>query len=301
MKSNRTLRDKIIPRNKKDNLAEFCAPETSYSDRMIDVSSSVSLRVISFYPKLKPQPLPVVLVPRLVSVMLTFKNILLELTKNFVVHYVETREKSSSLVTGVTDYHVESIGRDIIEIISRLDLEEQKYVLLGTSLSATAIVESYNELTTYPFCLVLLEPNAVFDYPRWSLSIIRYSAPLYRFIKPVAKWYLRHFRVNTKEDYEMYEINSRALDAADPYKLRDVVLAISQYQIWGRLDSVKSPALVVCASKDTFHRHDDIAKMISMIQKSSYCDLGTHKRIHSREFVDRMRNFIGRTNYEQQQ
>lgn len=184
----------------KDNLAEFCAPGTTYFERMIDVSRSVSLRVVSC-----------------------------------------------------------------------LGLKEQGYVLCGTSLSATAMVDCYNDFKSYPFCMVLLEPNAIFNYPKWSLFINR---------------------VNTKEDYEMYEINCRALDAADPYKLRDVVLAISSYQIWDRLDSVKSPNLIVYASRDTFHRHDDITRMISMLKKSTRCDLETHERIHSREFVERMRNYI---------
>jgi len=301
MRSKNKGNTQTTSKNKKENLSDFCAPETSFSVRMIHISNRVFLRVVTFYPKLKGESLHVVLIPGLVSVMLTFKNILKELTKDFVVYYVETREKSSSIVPDKSDYHVESIGRDIIAVISHLDLKENKYILCGTSLSATAIIDRFNEFKAQPRCMVLLEPNAIFDYPRWSLFIIRYSAPLYRFIKPIAKWYLRNFRVNTEEDNEMYEINCRALDAADPFKLRDVVLSIASYQIWDRLSSINSPALIVCASKDTFHRHDDIAKLVSMIKGSTYCDLETHKRIHSWEFVDRMRNYIGRNSYEQQQ
>lgn len=284
--------------NNKEYLADFCAPGTTYLDRMIGVSNGVSLRVVSFYPKLKSQQLPVVMAPGLISVMLTFKNILIELTKDFVVHYVETREKASSTIIDKTDYHVVSIGMDIEEIVSYLDLKENKFILFGASLSATAMVHCFNEFRSSPFCMVLLEPNALFDYPPWSLAIIRCSPPLYRFFKPIAKWYLKHFRVNTKEDYEMFEINCRALDAADPYKLRDVVLAITNYQIWGHLESVKSPTLIVFASKDTFHRRDDISKMISMMKGCTCCDLETHKRIHSREFVDQIRNYIHTINHE---
>ncbi len=70
------------------------------------------------------------MVPGLISVMLTFKDILLELTKDFVVNYVETREKSSSIVLGKTDYHVASIGMDIIAVVSYLGLKEQEYVFV---------------------------------------------------------------------------------------------------------------------------------------------------------------------------
>jgi pimeloyl-ACP methyl ester carboxylesterase len=259
---------------------------------MVPLPNGVSLRIVSFSPQSRRQPFPVVLVPGLVSVMLTFKNILIELTRDFVVHYVETREKSSSVVRGKADYDVKSIGSDIIEVISHLDLEDQKYILFGASLGATAMVDRANDFQHSPLCMILLEPNAVFDYPPWSLPVIRYSAPFYRHIRPIAKWYLRKFRVNTEEDYEMYRINCRALDAADPYKLRDAVLAISSYQIWDRLGSVRTPSLVVSASKDTFHRHEDILRIISMIKKSTSCDLESHMRIHSRELVDHVRDYL---------
>jgi hypothetical protein len=260
---------------------------------MARLPNGVSLRIVSFYPQSRRQPLPMVMVPGLISVMLTFKKMLMELTRDFVIHYVETREKSTSVVGGMADYHVKSIGLDIIEVISYLGLEDQKYILFGASLSATAMVDGYHGFPRYPFCLILLEPNAVFDYPPWSLPLIRNSAAFYRYIRPIVKWYLKKFRVNTQEDYEMYQINCRALDGADPYKLRDVVLAISSYQIWDRLESVHTPTLIVSASKDTFHRHGDILKIISMIKKSTSCDLESHKRIHSREFVDLVRAYIG--------
>ncbi len=287
-------------KNEKNHLAEFCAPGTTYFDRMIDVSSGVSLRVVSFYPKLKRQQLPVVMAPGLISVMLTFKNILIELTKDFVVHYVETREKASSSITEKTDFDVNSIGMDMVEIVSILDLKENNYVLFGASLSATAMIHCFNEYTSSPYCMVSLEPNALFEYPPWSLIALRIAPPLYRVFKPIAKWYLKNFRVNTKDDYEMFEINCRALDAADPYKLRDVMLAINKYQIWDQLDSVESPTLIVYASKDTFHQHDDIIKMISMVKGCACCDLETHERIHSREFVDEFIKFIHTINHEKQ-
>ena len=275
-----------------DPLAEFCAPGAQSFDRLVPLPNGVSLRIVTFTPAARRQPFPVVMVPGLVSVMLTFRNLLVELTRDFVVHYVETREKSSSEVRGKVEYDVRAIGSDIIEAVSHLGLEERKYILFGASLSATAMVDRAGDFRHPPLCLILLEPNAVFDYPPWSLPIIRHAAPFYRYVRPVAKWYLKRFRVNTVDDYEMYRINCRALDAADPYKLRDTVLAISSYNIWERLGSVQTPTLVVSASKDTFHRHEDILRIISMIKRSTPCDLEKHTRIHSPELVDHVREYI---------
>jgi hypothetical protein len=224
--------------------------------------------------------------------MLTFKKHLLEFTRDFIVHYVETREKASSRINRRVDFGVTAIGRDIIEAISFLGLENRKYVAFGASLSATAMIDCCENFWPAPLCFILLEPNAVFDYPVWSLPLIRWGAPFYRFLRPAAKWYLRNFRVNTREDYEMYRINCRALDSANPAKLRDVILAISNYRIWDRLETVRTPALIIGASKDTFHRHGDIVRMLSAIKSSSYCDLEVHDRTHSRELVEHVRRYL---------
>lgn len=274
-----------------DSLAEFCFPGSTWNERMIELSSGISLRVVTFFPESKTQSMPVVMAPGLASVMLTFKNVLIELTRHFVVHYVETREKSSSIVPGQMNYDVKTIGLDIIEIISLLNSRDREYILFAASLSASAAIECSRHFIQKPCCLILLEPNAVFDYPRWSFPVIRYMAPVYTYLRAIVKWYIKNFRINAKEDYEMYRITSRALDAADPYKLRDTVLAISTYEIWDRLDDVDVPTLIVCASKDIFHRYDDIRRIVSGIKNCTYRDLVVHERTHSKEFVDLIRDY----------
>ena len=280
-------------KNSQKDWSEFCAPGTNVRPHRAVLSNGVSLRVVSFYPPSEHHPFPVVMVPGLVSVMLTFRKILIELTRDFVVHYVETREKSSSVVPKGASYDVAAIGSDVVEIISQMGLKHRQYILFGASLGATALLDQYRFLRAEPFCLVLLEPNAVFDYPKWSLPVIRFAAPLFRVIRPVAKWYLKNIRMNTKEDYEMYRISSRALDAADPHKLRNTILAISKYQIWDRLHPIATPALVVSASKDTFHRHEDITRIVSLLGRCTHCDLEIHERTHSAEFVECVRQFVG--------
>ncbi len=291
---------KVMPRNPEntilkkpdEDLSAFCASGCHWKVQHLQLSTHVILRVVTFSPPKPMFPLSVVMVPGLVSVMLTFQKILLGLTRYFVVHYVETREKSSSVVPPHSSFDVTTIGRDIAEVVTRLKLRRNRYVLFGASLGATAIVDGYRFLPQEPFCLVLLEPNAVFDYPGWSLKIIRFGAPLYAILRPVAKWYLKKFRVNTREDYEMFRITSRALDAADPYKLRDTILAIAPYQIWERLARIKVPTLVVAASRDKFHRHEDIVRIVEEIPDCTYLDLEVHERTHSEAFSEHVINFV---------
>ena len=273
-------------------LAEYCAPGTRILERMLPLPHERSLRLVSFYPSWESRFPPVVMVPGLVSVMLTFKPILLELTRDFVVHYLETSDKPSSVLPQRSEYSVSAIGADIVDTIAHLDLPDRGYSIFASSLGATATIDAFDSLAKQPCCLLLLEPNGVFDYPAWSLVAVRVLAPVYPLARPVAKWYMKHFRVNYAEDAEMYRITSRALDTADPYRLKNTILAISSYRIWDRLANVTRPTLVVCASKDTFHRQDDIRRIVNGIPGSTRLDLEVHARTHSAEIVQHVRVFI---------
>jgi pimeloyl-ACP methyl ester carboxylesterase len=281
--------DRFVPES---DLGDYCAPGATAVDQIVELSTGVSLRVVTITPAEESRRLPVVLMTGLVSVMRTFRNIIRELSNEHQVYYVETREKSSSVVPDRADFSVEAMGLDTVDVIHRLGLKENGYIFIGASLAATAAIHCHDQFREHPRAMIFLEPNAMFVYPRWSLSIIRYAAPFYRFVRPVAQWYLQTFRINAKEDQEMLQINRRALSAADPYKLRDTVLAICDYEVWDHLEAVRTPVMIVYASKDKFHVHDDIMRMISMMDTATPHDLETHERIHSPEFVNAMQEYI---------
>ncbi len=52
-----------------------------------------------------------------------FQAIVGELTRDFEVFYIETREKSSSILSGKVKFDMETIARDIISIIKLFELE----------------------------------------------------------------------------------------------------------------------------------------------------------------------------------
>ena len=69
-------------------------------------------------------------------------------------------------------------------------------------------------------------------------------------------------------------------------------LAICDYEVWDHLGAVRTPVLIVYASKDRFHVHDDIMRMISMMDTATPHDLETHDRIHSPEFVKVVEEYV---------
>ena len=111
------------------------------------------------------------------------------------------------------------------------------YVLFGSSLGATAIIDCYRSLKKKTsVAWFLSRPNAVFRVPRsWKVIVTLFYAPLYALIRPSVKWYLRTFRLNVQADAAQYEKYCEALDAADPRKLKKAVMSVWSYEVWGTL------------------------------------------------------------------
>jgi len=262
---------------------------------MVPVYPDVSLRVITFSPSQQDKNPAIVFVPGLVSLMEGWREVLLEMTKDFTVYYIETREKITSKVKGKVDYSLEAIGQEIAALVSHFNLESRGCILFGSSLGATAILESSRFLEIDPLCLVLIGPNAVFRIPKFYRFIIRVFHPgFYLLFKPVVKWYLKTFRLDTKADYAQYEKYCQALDAADPWKLKKAAIAFSRYEVWSLLASIDYPTLIIGASRDTLHEPENLEKMVSMMKEAVYLDLETNKLTHSSGMVREMRKYIAR-------
>jgi pimeloyl-ACP methyl ester carboxylesterase len=272
--------------------SEFCAPGAHCSEQYFLVRPGISLRVVSFEPPHESTLPTIFFVPGWISLMSAWREVLRDLTRDFRIDYIETREKSSSRVQITARYGVEDIARDIAHVVSVL-ARENGFVLLGSSLGATALIESCRFLKKKPRSLVLIAPNAEFRVPPLGLLIVRISSPsLYAIIKPVITWYLRTFRLDLKTDYAQYAKYCGSLDAADPWKLKKAAIAFSDYQIWGALRSVSMPVLVFGASKDVLHKPEHLKRMVSSLEQVTEIDLETNKRTHSAEMVSYLRRFL---------
>ena len=276
-----------------EDLREYCSPDAVWEDRMITIAEGVTLRVVTFTPQRNAGNPTVVFVAGWITQMSAWKTVLKEMTRDFRVVYAETREKVSSQMQGAAEYSVEAIGKDLVRLIGGSDLVPGPYVMFGSSLGATAIVDCYASLERKPLALVLVGPNAVFRVPKvWSIVVALFYPPLYALIKPTVKWYLKKFRLDVKTDQAQYDKYCRALDAADPWKLKRAVLSVSKYEIWDRLSLVTCPTLLLEASKDVLHEPENLRKIASGIPHAVPVDLETNKGTHSERVVQEMRAFL---------
>jgi len=277
------------------NLIEFCAPGTKFKEEMIAVSENVSLRLITFTPNTINNNPAVVFIPGWISMISGWQEVLKEITKDFTVYYLETREKISSKIKGEVEYSVDEIGKDIIRLTEILKLQEGKYILVGSSLGATSILNCCEDLKMKPLCLVLIGPNSEFRIPLWGVFVIHlFYPPLYMFFKPYVKWYLKTFRLNVKHDYEQYEKYSSVLDFADPWKLKRAALSVYKYSVMGLLDKIEYPTLILGGSKDKLHEPENLKKIVSSLKKATYVDMGTNKGTHSKEVVNEIRKYLAK-------
>ncbi len=275
------------------DISDCIHSESTIEIKMVAITENVSLRVIHLSPaENRGQPV-ILFVAGWISLIPAWRNVLREMTKDHTIYYVETREKITSKIQGKLKYNIETIGQDIVHLTSQLNLKSRKYILFGSSLGATAILDCCRSLTISPLCLVLVAPNAHFRIPKMGMAVIRIFPPrLYFLLKPFIKWYLKIFRLDIESDYTQYEKYCRYLDSADPWKLKKAAISFSKYSVWDILGTIEYPTLVIGASKDVLHEPANLRRMVQTMKNASYLDLETNKNTHSEEVVKAMRKYI---------
>ncbi len=277
----------------KESFSSYCAEGANYKTEFIDVSENVSLRLITFSPAKPSNKPPIVFVPGWVSQISGWLQVLLEMTREYTVYYIETREKISSIVDGDADYTIEEMGKDVIKVLEQIQLVDEKYYLFGSSLGGTIILDLWRFLKTKPLSLILVGPNAEFRVPKfWHYIVTAFYPSLYNALKPAIKWYLRTFRMNIESDVAQYEKYSEALDSADPWKLKKALLSVEKYKVWDLLKDINTPTLIYTASKDKLHEPENLSRMAKTMQNATIVDMETNSGTHSMQMIVEMKKYL---------
>lgn len=271
----------------------FCAPGASVRESMVKVNDKVTLKVFDFQPaEDKGRPV-VVFVPGWISLMAGWGEVLREMTRDFPVKYIETRDKLSSQLQSGARLGAEDIGHDVVTLVKQWQLEEKQYIILGSSLGATAILDAARHFTPEPKAMILVAPNGEFRMPKlWQWVIAGFWPPFYFVIRPVLKWYLKHFRMQVDADRAQYDKYCMALDSADPIKLKAAAKAIWHYSVWDKLPHVNMPALLITASTDKLHEPQNTARMLKLLPRAEHLDMVTNGASHSAAMVEALRSYL---------
>lgn len=252
---------------------------------MVDVSDGVALKIIEFSPhNVFPEKPVILFVAGWISLISGWKEVLKVLTASHKIIYLESREKHSSKVPNIkkVSFSMERLKLDIGEIIEKVISPSEKFILAGSSLGASAILEYCGSEKPKPSSAVLIGPNTEFRFPKVLGSIIPVIHPsLYLAVKPIIKWYLRNFRLDKKNSKEQIDKYEKTLDCADPYKLKANALAIRNYTIWSHLGNIDTPCLILGASKDKLHDLENMKRLIKVIPDCKYIELDSNMETHS--------------------
>jgi pimeloyl-ACP methyl ester carboxylesterase len=264
---------------------QYTDNSTIVKEYMVDVSDGVSLMIVDFTPRNVSQGKPVILfVAGWISLISGWKDVLKVLTAEHRVIYLESREKHSSTVPDVkkVSFSIERLKLDIGEIVEKIISPSEKFILAGSSLGASAILEYCGSEKQKPSSAVLIGPNTEFRFPKILGTIIPAIHPsIYFTVKPVIKWYLRNFRLDKKNCKEQIEKYENTIDCADPYKLKANALAIRNYAIWDHIVNINVPCLIIGATTDTLHDTENIKRLIKIIPDSIYIELKSNMETHS--------------------
>jgi len=275
------------------DLKEFCAPGTIIKEERLVVEEGVDLRLFTFFPAEKTTRPPVLFIPGWISQINGWKDVLVEMTRNYPVYYLETREKSSALLDGDQDQGIISYAQDLINAVDLLDLPRHNYILFGSSLGGTAILDAEPKLQNKPAALILIGPNAEFRTPGWGVVLIHLIYPgLFFIFKSLVKQYLKWFRLNTDTDRAQYEKYCRALDMAEPFRLKKAALALKDYKVWEILPEIKTPALIIGGNEDKLHEPENLIKIADILENGELLDMQTNTNTHSALMVQKMSRFI---------
>jgi len=275
------------------SLADCCAPGTIIVDKFMPVAEDVSLRVITFSPAVDYKNPIIFIIPGWISTVEGCKTMLSDFTRDHTVIYMETREKPSAKIFKYSDLGVEKIGEDIAAVIHKNNLLETEYILLGSSLGATGIIEGYHLFDSRPKCLIMIGPNAAFGFTFLAKIIIRVCpVSLYQFAKPFIKWYMKINYLDVGADPDQYKNYSDLLNDIEPRRVKRSALANFDYTVWQRLSDIDCPALILGGSSDVMHNPLNVELIVKEMKDVQYIDLEINSRTHGQEAIDIMRSFM---------
>ena len=272
---------------------DFSDLESRISKTLINVKDGVQLSAIRFQPKKESSFPPIIFISGWGSLIDSWKVVLKKMVEKFEIYYIETREKSSAVHPKERTLTIQSLADDIPDILKYYNILDKEYILFGSSLGATVILDAISRNRLKPSLAVLIGPNAEFNAPKFWIWIAWITPPFfYLFIKPIVKWYMKKKYLDIKSDPLQYEKYCKTLDSANPSRLRRSALNFSKYSVWDKLDNIPNKVLIFTGSKDIMHDYNQTIQISKLIKNCDIIDMETNAQTHSEKMVIKLFSYI---------
>ncbi len=274
----------------------LASPDARFEEFSIEVEAGVRLRVLSWTPINSHSKSAIVFVAGLVSIVEGWIPVLAELVKRYPVYYVETREKNSAHIKKTKmqrqGFTVQRFAEDLINAVRSLPIDIETTILIGSSLGANTIIEAMKNNDLVCRAAFVIGPNIEFAFPLWGRVLMNLPAYFYHPIKYLVLWYLRHFRVNTREDPSQMARYDKTIREAHPQRIKMLAQALTAYTIWPDLEGVQAPVAVAYAANDILHGQDEVQKIVSVLPHGCAIECPTNTYMHLAPVVDDFERFL---------
>jgi len=279
------------------NYSDYCSPGTKIQTRYLEISDDIQLFEVHFSPKDISKYPPVIFIPGWGSFIQGWKIVLQEMSKDFEIYYIETREKGSAKHTREQKISIQNIGDDIAKAVQLHDMDDNSFIALGSSMGATVILDAMAENKLKPSLSVLIGPNIEFNIPQFLIIFIALMPnQLYKMIKPCVKWYMKRKYIDMNSDSKQYHKYAYVLDHIHLGRTRRSALSFKKYSFENKIDQIKSRILIFSGKKDILHSYEKTLSMANRVMNATLINLETNDRTHSVEMVDEMKAYLKKYN-----
>ena len=265
-----------------------------FRSHRIEVEDGVVLRINEWDPKTGAGP--VVFVAGWISVIEGWRPLLEVLVRKRPVIYIESREKRSAVIDRrrlrPESFAIPRLGDDVIAICDTLGVDPERRVFFASSMGSNAVLEALKHSRLAGRGAFLVGPNADFHFPGWGKALTYMPASIYHVARPLMVWYLKHFRVNAREDPEQMARYERTLKAAHPGRLKLSARAVLGYSLVPDLDTVAAPVAIAFAPSDTLHGAEEVRRLVEIIPRGEAVECPTNTYMHTASVAEDLNRFI---------
>ena len=260
------------------------------------MEEGVRLTVYEWQPGTGAEPL--VFVAGWVSVIEGWRPLLDVLVRDRPVYYIETREKRSAVIDRrllrPASFAIPKLANDLITICDQLAIDPERRVFFASSMGSNAVLEALKSRRLAARSAFLVGPNVEFRIPFWGRGLVALPASIYHLIRPFVIWYVRHFRVNAKEDPEQMARYERTLRAAHPQRLKLSAQAVLGYSVLPGLETVTAPVAIAYAASDTLHGVDEVRRIIGAMPSGRAVECPSNTYMHTASVAADLNRFIAK-------
>jgi len=231
-----------------------------------------------------------IIIPGFASIVLGWDEFLMRAKDFFNIYYLETREKSSSMLSKKSEYTVDRISSDIGEMMAVLGLKPQETIFFSSSFGSIVTADAVSKKKVEPFLTILVGPPFRIEMPpafRYLLFIV--PSFIYRLFAPIGKFWIKKSKSESPKQAAKY---IRVIDEGDPKKWKKFCTRLAFDVYWDSYAGIESKVLVIDESEDKMHQSKITKKIASSIKNCEIVDLKTNEFTHSAGIAEFLKNRI---------